>query len=78
MKPAATDLSISACSSAMEPMHFSSVPSAVLQIGSGVPQKRERLKFQSTKFSSQFPNLPVPVASGFHWMVLLSSTMRSL
>ena len=72
------DFSISASNSAIEPMHFSSLPSEVLQIGRGVPQNRERLKFQSTRFSSQFPKRPVPVASGFQLMVLLSSTILSL
>ena len=37
--------------------------------GRGVPQKRERLRFQSTRFSSQFPKRPIPVDSGFQLMV---------
>ena len=56
----------------------SSSPSSVLQIGIGIPQKRERDKFQSLALDSQFPNLPVPVDFGFQLMVLFSSTMRSL
>src|SRR5438128_2852494 len=57
MKPALTDLSISFSNSSSEPMQHSSVPSSVRQIGRGIPQYLERDKFQSTKFSSQFPNL---------------------
>ncbi|RYD82447.1 MAG: hypothetical protein EOP53_03700, partial [Sphingobacteriales bacterium] len=74
----ASFLSTSFSSSATEPIQTVSSPLSVLQIGSGVPQKRERLKFQSTRFSSQLPNLPVPVEAGFQLMVLFSSIMRSL
>ena len=59
------------------PMHFSPRSSS-RQIGNGVPQKRERERFQSFRFSSQLPKRPVPVLSGCQLMVLLSSTMRSL
>src|SRR6185503_13004338 len=52
---------ISAFSSSIVPIHFSSVPSSDFQMGNGVPQKRLRLKFQSTIFSSQFPKRPSPV-----------------
>src|SRR5438105_6659201 len=70
--------SISDFSSSIEPIQISSLPSLVLQIGSGVPQKRERDKFQSTRFSNQFPKRPVPVLSGFQLMVLFNSTNLSL
>ncbi len=43
-----------------------------------MPQKRERLKFQSFTFSSHFPKRPVPVLSGFHVIVLFNAIMRSL
>ena len=58
-------------------MHFSAVPSSSRQMGSGVPQKRERERFQSFRFSSQLPKRPEPVDSGCQPMVLLSYTMRS-
>ena len=54
-----------------------SSPSSSLHIGSGVPQKRERERFQSLRFSSQLPKRPVPVDSGCQLIVLLSSAMRS-
>ncbi len=78
MNPAATDFSISAISSATEPMHLSSERSSVAQIGSGVPQNRERERFQSLRFSSHLPKRPVPVDSGFQRIVPFSSIMRSL
>ena len=78
---------ISAFSSATLPMHFSSPPlffsiklfsaSMVFQMGNGVPQKRLRLRFQSTMFSSQLPKRPSPVDLGFQLMVLFSSTILS-
>ena len=46
-------------------------------MGSGVPQKRERDRFQSTRPSSHLPKRPDPVDSGFQWIVRLSSIMRS-
>ena len=46
-------------------MHFSSLWSSVAQIGSGVPQYRERDRFQSTRFSSHLPKRPEPVLAGF-------------
>ena len=58
----------------MEPMHFSWRFSS-RQMGSGVPQKRERERFQSLRFSSQLPKRPVPVDSGCQWMVLLRATI---
>ena len=45
-------------------MQISSSPFSVVQIGNGVPQYLDLLKFQSTIFSNQFPNLPDPVDSG--------------
>ena len=78
IKPFERELAISSFNSAIEPMHFSSNPSSVLQIGRGVPQNLERLRFQSTKFSNQLPNLPIPVASGFQLIVLFNSTSLSL
>ena len=77
MTPAATDASQADFSSSMEPMQRSSVPSSVRHIGNGMPQNRERLRFQSLTFSSHFPKRPVPVLSGFHVIVLFSSIMRS-
>ena len=71
------DLSISAISSATEPMHFSSAWSSVAHTGSGVPQKRERDRFQSTSPSSHLPKRPDPVDSGRQRMVLFSSIIRS-
>ena len=47
IKPAETAFSHSAFSSSAEPMHLRSVLSSVDQIGNGMPQKRERDKFQS-------------------------------
>src|SRR5882762_4294036 len=76
--PALTDLAISAFNSSIDPMQISSLLSFVLQIGKGVPQKRDLDKFQSTRFSSQLPNRPVPVDSGFQLIDLFNSTMRSL
>ena len=60
----------------MEPMQISS-PSSERQMGSGVPQKRERERFQSFRLSSQLPKRPLPVDSGCQPMVLFSSLMRS-
>ena len=77
MTPAATAFSASARSSATEPMHLSSERSSVAHIGSGVPQKRERERFQSTSPSSHFPKRPVPVEAGFQSMVSLSSMSLS-
>ena len=45
--------------------------------GSGVPQKRERDRFQSTSPSSHLPKRPVPVDSGIQRIVRLSSIIRS-
>ena len=39
--------------------------------------KSKRDKFQSTRFSSQLPNLPVPVEAGFQLMVLFKSNILS-
>ena len=74
-----------ASSSAMEPTHSrcgssTSRPSSNVstQMGSGVPQKRERDSAQSTLFSSHCPNRPVPMPSGCQLMVRFRSTIRSL
>src|SRR5690606_26079489 len=75
--PLETLSSASFTSSSTEPTHTSCLPSRLLQMGRGVPQNRERDKFQSTRFSSQLPNRPVPVDSGFQFMVLLSATILS-
>ncbi len=77
MNPALTDFSISFFSSSADPIHISSFLSSVTHIGSGVPQNRERERFQSTRFSSHFPNLPVPVDFGFQFIVLFSSIILS-
>ena len=47
-------------------------------MGNGVPQNRERDKFQSCKFSSQLPKRPSPVDFGFQLIVLFSSINFSL
>src|SRR6185312_11358052 len=75
--PASIDAFISNFNSSIEPIHFSSAPSSVRQTGKGVPQNLLRLKFQSTIFSSQLPNLPVPVEAGFQLIVLFSSIILS-
>ena len=77
MNPAAIDFSHSAFNCSTDSMQIRSSPSSVDQIGIGIPQYLERDKFQSFAFSSHFPKRPVPVDSGFHWMVLFNSTMRS-
>ena len=61
-----------------EEIQISSSPSLVLHIGIGIPQKRERERFQSTKFSNQLPNLPSPVDFGFQLMVLFKSIILFL
>ena len=78
ISPTAIDFSISVFNCSTELIHISALPSSVLQIGIGIPQKRERDKFQSTKFSNQFPKRPLPVDFGFQLMVLLSSTILAL
>src|SRR6185437_2473296 len=75
--PLFTATATASFNSCIDPIHFSSVPFSSRQIGSGVPQKRERERFQSTRFSSQLPKRPVPVDSGFQLMVLFSSTILS-
>src|SRR5690554_1495173 len=75
--PACTAFSHSSFNSRIEEIQRVSSPSSVLQIGSGVPQKRERDKFQSFKFSSHFPKRPVPVDSGCQLIVLFNSTILS-
>ena len=78
MCPAATETSNASFNCSKEPTQTVSFPSSVRQRGNGIPQYRERLKFQSFSDSSQFPNRPVPVLAGFHWMVLFRACMRSL
>src|SRR6185312_1268412 len=75
--PLAMDFFTSFSNSSYEPMQISSLPSSVRQIGNGIPQKRERDRFQSTIFSSQLPNRPVPVDSGFQLIVLFNSIILS-
>ena len=75
--PASTARFISDFNSSTEPIKISSLPSSVLQIGNGIPQKRERDKFQSLAFFNQFPKRPVPVDSGFQLIVLFNSCIRS-
>ena len=58
-------------------MQISSFPSSVRQIGSGVPQKRLRLRFQSWMFSSHWPKRPVPVEAGRQVIWRLSATISS-
>ena len=78
MSPASTASAQAAFNSSTELMHRRSVPSSVDQMGMGMPQNRERLRFQSFRFSNHFPNRPDPVLAGFQRMVLFSSCMRSL
>ena len=54
-------------------MHNCSLPSSVLQIGNGIPQKRERDKFQSLALANQLPKRPSPVDLGFQFMVVFNS-----
>src|SRR3990167_5863412 len=77
IKPAFTDFLTSVFNSSNEPMHISFFPSFDFHIGRGVPQKRERERFQSTKFSSQLPKRPVPVDAGFQLMFLFNSIILS-
>ena len=49
----------------------------VLQIGRGIPQYRDRERFQSLAVESQFPKRPSPVAFGFQLISWLSSYIRS-
>src|SRR6056300_892451 len=77
MIPAAIAFSISSFSWAALSIHRCSSPSSVLQIGNGIPQKRERLRFQSLRFSNQFPKRPVPVEAGFQLMVLFNAIIWS-
>ncbi len=78
MLPAAIDFSISCCNCSTLPIQMFSSPSSVLQIGNGMPQNLERLKFQSLRFSSQFPKRPVPVDAGFQLIVLFKAIIWSL
>ena len=78
MFPALIDLFISSFNSSIEPIQISFLPSAVLQIGIGIPQNLERERFQSTKFSNQFPKRPSPVDFGFQLIVLFSAIIFSL
>ena len=78
MKPLDTEFSISFFNSSALPITICSALSSLVQIGIGIPQKRERDRFQSFKFSNQLPKRPVPVASGFQLMVLFNSIIRSL
>src|SRR5690554_1669300 len=50
---------------------------SLTQIGMGVPQKRCREIAQSTLFSSQVPKRPLPVLSGFQFILEFNSTIRS-
>jgi len=52
-------------SSFIEPMMVVSFPSSVRQMGNGIPQKRDRERFQSFALASQFPKRPSPVDFGF-------------
>ena len=78
MWPFFKENSISFFNSSTEPMHKTSFPSSLLHIGIGIPQKRDLERFQSLAFSSQFPNRPVPVDSGFQLIDMFSLTMLFL
>ena len=77
IKPALTDSSTAALSSAIDPIMHSSEASSVLQMGNGIPQYRDLERFQSFALASQLPKRPSPVDFGFQLISLLSSTMRS-
>ena len=74
MSPASTARSTSTLSSSMEPITLVSDLSSVRQIGRGIPQKRERDKFQSLALASQFPKRPSPVDFGFQLILLFRAT----
>ena len=77
IKPAAIDFSIAATNSSTEPTMVLSFPSSVRQMGNGIPQKRERERFQSLALASQFPKRPSPVDLGFQLILLLLATILS-
>ncbi|MEZ7982264.1 MAG: hypothetical protein QMC32_00770 [Cytophagales bacterium] len=78
INPNKIDLSISKINSLIDPIHFSSLLSNVLQTGKGVPQKRSRLKFQSTRFFNQLPNLPSLILLGIQLISLFNLINKSL
>ena len=71
------DSSMAVTNSSTDPMMRVSFPSSVRQIGSGIPQKRERDRFQSLALASQLPKRPSPVDFGFQLILLLCSTILS-
>ena len=77
MCPAATEAFMASLSSATEPIMISSLPSAVLQIGNGIPQYLDLERFQSLALANQFPNLPSPVAFGFQLICWFKDTILS-
>ncbi len=72
------DFFISFFNSFSEPIHISSEPFSVLQIGNGIPQNLDLDKFQSFTFSNHLPNLPSPVDFGFQFIEVFNSTIESL
>ena len=78
MKPALIDFSIAPINSSIDPIMTVSFPSSVRQMGNGIPQKRERERFQSLALASQFPKRPSPVDFGFQLIWLLCATILSL
>ena len=70
MSPASMARSTSILSSSIEPITFVSVLSSERHMGKGIPQKRERDKFQSLALASQFPKRPSPVDFGFQLILL--------
>ena len=77
MSPASMARSTSILSSSIEPITFVSVLSLERQIGRGIPQNRDRDKFQSLALASQFPKRPSPVDFGFQLMELFRATSCS-
>ena len=75
MCPILIEKAISFFNSPTEPTHKTSAPSSLLHIGIGIPQNLDLERFQSFAFSSQFPNLPLPVDAGFQLIFLFNSTM---
>ena len=75
MCPILIENTISFFNSSTEPTHTTSALSSLLHIGIGIPQNLDLDRFQSLAFSSQFPNLPVPVELGFQLIFLFNSTI---
>ena len=78
INPLSTERFISKISSSIEPIHFFSLPSSEIHIGSGIPQNLDLDRFQSFTFSNHFSNLPSPVDFGFQFISLFKEDIFSL